>query len=103
MAAASAVCEYSKVSAISWMGELLGDKSSKEWRDSSRVQSKLDKANITSVQLTAWKECNTEKSNRLKEANNSNISKATNQVIVCMIKERESYIDTQQFTRIAYN
>jgi len=54
----SAVSEYSSASAISWMGDFTGVKDNKEWRESSRVQRNLDKADIMSAQLAAWKAVN---------------------------------------------
>jgi len=97
----SAVSEYSSVSAISWIRDLTGAKDSKEWRESSRVQRKLDKANITSAQLEALKAANPETEQILLLANDGNIYSTTKQIVVYMNKERQLYIESQQKTGTA--
>ena len=77
----SAVSEYFSVSAISRIGDLTGAKDSKEWRESSRVQRKLDKANITSAQLEAWKAANPETEQILLLANDGNIYSTTGNIV----------------------
>jgi len=97
----SAVSEYSSVSTISWIGDLTRGKDSKDWRESSRVQRKLDKANITSAQLESWKVANPETEQILLLANDRNIYSTTKQIVVYMIKERQLYIENQQKTGTA--
>ena len=71
-------------------------KNSKEWRDGSRVQKKLDAAQITSAELDEWKSKNAAKMGFLKEANDDNVYKATSQAIKIMTKERTRYREDQE-------
>ena len=91
----SCVSDYSTTSALSWM-EQPQSKNSKEWRDGSRVQKKLDAAQITSAELDEWKSKNAAKMGFLKEANDDNVYKATSQAIKIMTKERTRYREDQE-------
>jgi len=56
-------------------------------RGGSRVQAKLDAANITSEQLNEWKEKNEDKVLCLNKMNNGKKCKAMDGIINCIINE----------------
>jgi len=93
--ASTGVSEYSTTSSISWMQQP-ESKCSSEWREGSRVQKKLDKAQITSTELSEWKNDNKAKMEILTEANEGNLNTATKQAIICTTIERKRYREAQQ-------
>ena len=93
--ASTGVSDYSSTSAISWMQQP-ESKCSTEWREGSRVQKKLDKAQITSTELAEWKSENKVKMETLTEANDGNVYSATKQAIKIMTNERKRYREAQE-------
>ena len=79
----------SEVSAISWVSGLNTDRTSKEWRNSSRIQKKLDAINITSEALEKWKNDNHKSVQMLTVANSGNVYKTMSQIIKCIAEERK--------------
>jgi len=57
---------------------------------------KLDKAQITSTELSEWKKENKAKMEILTEANEGNLYTTTKQAIICMTIERKRYREAQQ-------
>ena len=93
--ASTGASDYSTTSSISWMMQP-ESKCSTEWREGSRVQKKLDKAQITSTELAEWKSENKVKMETLTEANDGNVYSATKQAIKIMTNERKRYREAQE-------
>jgi len=93
--ASTGVSDYLTTWAISWMNQP-EFKCSTEWREGSRVQEKLGKAQFTSTELAEWKKENKVKMEILTEANEGNLYTATKQAIICMPIERKRYREAQQ-------
>ena len=80
------------MSVISWRKDVINtDKNSAEWVESTRVQKKLDDANITSAAFNDWKETNEEFVKKILFSQ-KNIYEATKQMILLMKGEMDGML-----------
>jgi hypothetical protein len=88
----SDVTEESMMSAISWRKDVINtDKNNAEWVESTRVQKKLDDANITSAAFNDWKDTNKEFVEKILFSQ-KNIYEATKQMILLMKGEMDGML-----------
>ena len=88
----SDVTEESMMSVISWRKDVINtDKNSAEWVESTRVQKKLDDANITSAAFNDWKDTNKEFVEKILFSQ-KNIYEATKQMILLMKGEMDGML-----------
>ena len=81
----------SNVTGISWVEGTKDNNAtnmSEDWRESSRIQKKLDAVDITSSELRKWKEDNADAVKMLTIANSGVVYNTMKQIIKCMAAEK---------------
>ena len=81
----------SNVTAISWVDGIKDNNAkngTEEWRESSRIQKKLDAVDITSNELRQWKEDNADAVKMLTTTNSGVVYNTMKQIIKCMAAEK---------------
>jgi len=81
----------STATAVSWNTGIKDNNTTKmteEWRESSRIQKKLDAADITSNELQKWKDDNADTVILLTTANSGIVYNTMKQIIKCMAAEK---------------